>query len=169
MALKKTSEVISIGARIVESAANTYTEERVDLQLNPLDNEVFIVVGVNLDAQAPDALAGINTAVSMTMTATSAATPPGLNSSSCLAKSERTIRAAGFVDGGVGFDQSSFETPPSSDLPYLGIIATNDFFLQILGANNAGAKIGVAKIYGYRAKADAATYAALVQSEVLSS
>lgn len=169
MALKKTSEIITIGARVVESAANTFTEQQVDLQLNPLDNEVFILVGVNLDAQAPDALAGVNTAVSMTITSTSQTALPGLNSSSCFAKSERTIRAAGFVDGGVGFDQSSFETPPSSELPYLGIIATNDFFLQILGANNGGAKIGVAKVYGYRAKADAATYSALVQSEVLSS
>jgi hypothetical protein len=60
------------------------------------------------------------------------------------------------------------ETPPSA-LDYIGIISTNDFFLQIQGGGNGTPKIGNAKVYGYRAKADAATYAALVQSEVLSS
>ncbi len=54
-------------------------------------------------------------------------------------------------------------------LDYIGIISTNDFFLQIQGGGNLTPKIGNVKVYGYRAKADAATYAALVQSEVLSS
>ena len=54
-------------------------------------------------------------------------------------------------------------------LDYIGIIATNDFFLQIQGVNNAAPLGGSVKMYGYRARADAAVYAALVQSEVLSS
>ena len=51
----------------------------------------------------------------------------------------------------------------------MGIIATNDFFIQVEGTNNTAAKIASGKVYGYRARADAAVYAALVQSEVLSS
>ena len=43
MALKQTSEIIAIGFSIDETAANTFTQVRVDLQLNPLDNEVFVV------------------------------------------------------------------------------------------------------------------------------
>jgi len=168
MALKKSSSTIIIGARVAESAANTFTQSSVDLQLNPLDNEVFVVTGVNLDVQAPDAITAVNTACTLTMTTTSQTTQPALDSSNLLARGERSIRAAGFADGGVGFEQIGMETPPA-DLDYLGIIATNDFFLQIQGANNLGAKIGTCKVYGYRAKADAATYAALVQSEVLSS
>lgn len=168
MALKKSSSTIIIGARVTESAANTFTQASVDLQLNPLDNEVFVVTGLNLDVQAPDALAGVNTASTLTLTTTSQTTQPSLDSSNLLARAERSIRAAGFVDGGVGFQQVGMETPPA-DNEYIGIIATNDFFLQVQGANNGGAKIGTCKVYGYRAKADAATYAALVQSEVLSS
>jgi len=61
----------------------------------------------------------------------------------------------------------SLETPPS-DIEYIGIIATNDFFLQVEGFANTGAKAVTGKIYGYRARADASIYAALVQSEVLS-
>ena len=102
------------------------------------------------------------------MTTTSQVTFPTNNQSNLLASANREIRAAGFVDGGVSFEHSSMETPPAM-LDYIGIIATNDFFIQILGGNNVAPKIGTAKVYGYRAKADAATYAALVQSEVLSS
>ena len=49
MALKKTSEVISVGFDITETAANTFTQERVDLQLSALDQEVFVVLAVDLD------------------------------------------------------------------------------------------------------------------------
>jgi hypothetical protein len=76
------------------------------------------------------------------------------------------IRAAGFVDGGVAFEQSSMETPPSG-LDYIGIIATNDFFIQVQGSANIGAKDMSGRLYGYRAKASSSIYAALVQSELL--
>lgn len=168
MALKKSSSTIVIGARIVESGPNTFTQSSVDLQLNPLDNEVFVVQAINLDAQAPDAIAATNTATAFALTTTSQTAMPSLNSTNCLAKATREIRAAGFVDGGVGFEHQSMETPPAM-LDYIGIIATNDFFLQLEGAANALPKVGSVKVYGYRARADAATYAALVQSEVLSS
>ena len=168
MAMKRSSSTIVIGARVVESAPNTFTQASVDLQLNPLDNEVFVVQAINLDAQAPDGLAGQDTATAFAMTTTSQAGFPTLSSSNCLALASREIRAAGFVDGGVGFEQTSLETPPAM-LDYIGIISTNDFFLQIQGGGNITPKIGNVKVYGYRAKADAATYAALVQSEVLSS
>lgn len=168
MALKKTSETIVIGAQVVESAPNTFTQGQVDLQLNPLDNEVFIVQAVNLDLQPCDAVAGADTSIRGTLTTTSQASMPSLSQSVVLAQSEFVIRAAGFVDGGVGFSQHSMDTPPTG-LDYIGIIATNDFFLQIVGSNNTGPRLMNAKVYGYRAKADAATYAALVQSEVLSS
>jgi hypothetical protein len=61
-----------------------------------------------------------------------------------------------------------FETPVAANLDYIGIIATNDFFVQLTGVGNTVAKKGHGKLYGYRAKASADIYAALVQSEVLS-
>ena len=57
---------------------------------------------------------------------------------------------------------------PHAQLEYIGIIATNDFYLNIEGVQNAQAKGGNARIWGYRAQADAATFAALTQSELLS-
>ena len=68
MTLKRSSSTIVIGARTVEAGPNTFTQSSVDLQLNPLDNEVFVVQAINLDAQAPDAIAATDTAVSFAMT-----------------------------------------------------------------------------------------------------
>ena len=165
--LKQTSSLIVIGARVGESGPNTFTQGRVDLQLNPLDNEVFVVQAIDLDLANPDAIAGADTSVSGALTTTSQSALPGLQNTNTMAVKEMSIRAAGFVDGGVSFESASMESPPTG-MEYIGIIATNDFFLQVQGAANLGGKSIKAKVYGYRARADASIYAALVQSELLS-
>ncbi|GAG78232.1 unnamed protein product, partial [marine sediment metagenome] len=116
---------------------------------------------------APDALAGLNTSVRAALTTTRQTVMPGLQDANCLSRLSQFIRAAGFVDGGIGFSSQALETPPST-LEYIGIIATNDFFVQVQGANNGGVKGVAGKLYGYRATANADIFAALVQSEVLS-
>ena len=166
--LKQTSSIIVIGASVVESAANTFTQERVDLQLNPLDNEVFVVTGIDMDVGTPDAIAATDTKTTMAITTTSQTALPSLAEPACLARKSLNIRAAGFVDGGVSFQEAAGDTPPAT-LDYIGIIATNDFFLQFEGSGNTNSRSGSVKVYGYRARAEASTYAALVQSEVLSS
>jgi len=166
--LKETSSLITIGFDVVESAANTFTQNRIDLQLNPLDNEVFVVQAIDLTLSSPDAIAATDTAFAGSVTTTSQTAVAELDDSNCMAIAVTQIRAAGFVDGGVPFVQSSGESP-STTLDYIAIIATNDFFAQMVGANNAGGGRLSGKLYGYRAKADSAVYAALVQSEVLSS
>lgn len=165
--LKQTSSTVSIGFQVNESAPNTFTQESVDLNLSPLDREVFVVLAINLDPFGPDALAGVDTSVNASLTTTSQTAVQNLSNTNCLANVTQGIKAAGFVDGGVGFTTGAIETPPAT-LDYIGIIATNDFFVQVLGINNAGAKGVSGKLYGYRAVASADIYAALVQSEVLS-
>jgi len=64
--------------------------------------------------------------------------------------------------------QYSSDSGPSTQLAYLGIIATNDFHLNIQGTNNTAVLFANARLYGFRARADASIYAALVQSELLS-
>lgn len=168
MALKRSSEVIAIGFSLDESAANTFTQTAVDLQLNPLDNEVFVVSAIDLDPLAPDNVAGTSTQTFVSLTTTSQTAVANLNKSACLANVVLDIRQdAGSVTG-VPFTRTSLDSPPAA-LDYIGIISTNDFFVQIKGNGNAAAKAVFGKMWGYRAKADAATYAALVQSEVLSS
>lgn len=166
--LKETSSLITIGFSALETAPDTFHQERIDLQLNPLDNEVFVVTAIDMDLSNPNAIAATNTRVEASVTTTSQTSVVNLSASACLAVTDSAIRASGFVDGGVGFQKSSMETPPAA-LDYIGIIATNDFFVQIQGTANGTVKRVAGKMYGYRARADSAVYAALVQSEVLSS
>ena len=165
--LKQTSSVVAIGFGVRETAANTFTQSSVDLNLSPLDNEVFVVLAVNLDPFTPDSIAATNTAVESSLTTTSQTRVANLSNANSLAVAGNYIKAAGLVDGGVGFQSLGAETPPAT-LEYIGIIATNDFFIQVEGTGNLGARGMDGKLYGYRARADSAIYAALVQSEVLS-
>ena len=165
--LKQTSSVVSIGFSVTESAPNTFTQGSVDLNLSPLDQEVFVVLAINLDPNNPDAVAGVDTQSRAGLTTTSQTAMPSLADANCLARVTNAIRAGGFVDGGVGFTSFALETPPAT-LEYIGIIATNDFFVQAQGTGNLAAKGVSGKVYGYRARANADIYAALVQSEVLS-
>ena len=166
MALKKTSEVITISAAIDESAANTFTQSQVDLQLNPLDQEVFVVLAIDLNPAAPECITNTNTEVRGSVSVTSRTTVGSIADSNVLAEGSLAIRSDPVA--AVGFSRMPTEAP-LAQLDYIGIIATNDFFLQVQGTNNSSAKSMNARLWGYRAKADAATYAALTQSEILSS
>ena len=165
--LKQTSSVVAIGFSVDEALPNTFTQASVDLNLSPLDREVFVVLAVNLDPFTPDAIAATDTKVESSLTTTSQTAVQNLSNSNAIAVSGNFIKAAGFADGGVSFASVGAETPPAT-LEYIGIIATNDFFIQVEGRGNLAAKGMDGKIYGYRARADASIYAALVQSEVLS-
>jgi hypothetical protein len=165
--LKAESTVVPVGFSVTESGANTFTQASVDLNLSPLDREVFVVLSINMDPSAPDSVAGTNTAVTASLTTTSQTAVQSLANANCLANSKLEIRQnAGSVDG-VSFARGAGESP-ATNLEYIGIIATNDFFIQIAGQSNVNAKLCNGKLYGYRARATADVYAALVQSEVLS-
>lgn len=165
--LKQSSSVVAVGFSIIETAPNTFTQTQVDLNLSPLDREVFVCLAINMDSDSPDAITGTNTAVRGAFTTTNQTAIPTLQDSNCLSRLTAEIRAAGFADGGVSFQSQALETPPST-LEYIGIIATNDFFVGVKGVGNTLVKGVSGKLYGYRAVADASIYAALVQSEVLS-
>ena len=162
--LKQSSAVVAIGFQIIESAANTFTQGSVDLNSSPLDREVFVVLAANMDPFNPD-LGGGESQVATSLTTTSQTAVTNLGNSNCLANSIVTIKAD--AARAVGLITGALETPPAT-LEYIGIIATNDFFVQVTGAGNAAAKGVSGKLYGYRAVASADIYAALVQSEVLS-
>jgi len=165
--LKQTSSTVPIGFSLVESGANTFTQGSVDLNLSPLDREVFVVTAINIDPSSPDLQSTVSTATNCSLTTTSQTAVASLGNANCLAVAQQRIRVNATNGMAVSFQQQSLETPPST-MDYIGIIATNDFFIQIEGENNALAKTLSGKLYGYRAAATADIYAALVQSEVLS-
>lgn len=165
--LKETSSIISIGAAVEETAAGTFTAQQVDLQLNPLDNEVFIVYGLDIDLEAPELIANTSTLVQGSISTTSRTTIGGIDDSNVLAAARIQTQDVGGTSAVT--NQYSSDSSPATQLEYLGIIATNDFFLNVLGsAGHATPKNMNVRVYGVRAKADASVYAALVQSELLS-
>jgi len=167
MGFKKTSDIIAISFGVDETAPNTFVEEEISLQLDVLNNEIAVVLAVDLDVTSPDAIAGVDTITNASVSTTSLTAVGNLSQTNVLAQAQDRIRAAGFVDGGVGFSRKADSTYPGN-LDYIGLIATNNFFIQLEGGNNASTKGLTGRMWLYRARADATTYAALVQSEVLS-
>ena len=164
--LKPTSGVIVISQGITESAASTFTSQKVDLQLNVLDREVFVVLAADIDVRPPDLTADDSTQSTMSISTVERTSVGGLDKSNVLAVANITTKSV--TDVGAVTNMYMSTESPHAQLDYIGIIATNDFYLNILGARNSSAISGNARLWGYRAQADAATYAALTQSELLS-
>ena len=167
--LTATSSIIAISGGVAESAANTFTQEQFDLQLNPLDNEVFVVTAIDINLTPPDYDGGANSATFGSLSTTSRTVIGTIGQSNVLAEARDSIQVDLVTPSpaAVAFSRMSGETPATA-LPYLAIIATNDFFGQVQGSGNTGAKGFNFRMWGYRAKASASQYAALVQSEMLS-
>ena len=164
--LKPTSSLITISASVTESAADTFTSERVDLQLNALDNEVFVVYAIDIDAVAPDNTTDRKTVTSVSVSTTERTTVGGIDQSNVLAS--KRIEIQNVADTCAVLSEYMSGETPAAALPYVGIIATNDFYLNIEGTDNGTAKAANARLWGVRMRADASVYAALVQSELLS-
>ena len=144
--LKSTSSVIPIGFSVTETGANTFTQAQVDLTLSPLDREVFVVLAVNLDAGPPDLVANQRTATKVRLTTTSQTGIVGLDNANCISALSQFIISD--AANSVSFSSQALETPPST-LDYIGVIATNDFFISIEGTNNTAAHGASGKLYGY--------------------
>ena len=69
--LKETSSTVAIGFSLTETGPNTFTQSSVDLNLSPLDREVFVVLAINMDPFYPESIAGTDTSVAASLTSTS--------------------------------------------------------------------------------------------------
>ncbi len=166
MGFKKTSDLIAISFGVVTSAADTFTEEEVALQLDVLNNEIFVVVAADIDLAKPNMVSGADSSVSGAITSTSQTALPTLSNTNTIATAELAIRSDA-PGSQVAFQRAATESY-TGDLDYVALIATNNFYVQVDAAGNGSNKSCRGRVYGYRARADASTYAALVQSEVLS-
>jgi len=172
--LTPTSSQIVISFGLNEDAADTFTTERIDLQLNALDNEVFVVTGVKMDVTVPTFLGGSG-AIRYGMFATlskqniAQSISRDLDNPSVFASANHQLYVVGDGSGFLGVASVSENNSDGPAIPdYIDIIATPDFFVNINGLAQSDPGGVAGKLYGYRAKADASTYAALVQSELLS-
>ena len=170
MALKKTSALMNIGGEVIESDVNTFTEQEVNLPLSTIDREVFVVTDVVSYITPPDLNAGSLSAVTGYVSKSSLAARGrnGVDPSESYFIASKQI----FIyDDGAGTAVLS-ENMPNDQLSsgttrdHLGIIATPQFYLSIRGSECTTAKQYSVRLTGYRAKADADTYAALVTEEL---
>ena len=177
MSLKKDSNIVTIRGGVTESAHGTFTEQRTDLQLDSLNNEVFVVTSLSLDVLPPvlDQTGGGGATATRTQISTTEV--GGISQASPKVFGWRDLRAETVINAAqgwsmaatwdVGPEPASLEAAGGQD--WLAIIATNDFFVSVLSEGvPASPTRCIFTVQGYRAKADAATYAALVQSELLS-
>ena len=166
--IKVTSSIITISGRTDETVIGTMAEEEVPLSLDLLERQVLLVYAVDINPQMPDAVAAANTDVRASLSSTSRTTVGQISDNNVIAAANKSIRAAGFVDGGVAFQDISPESPVADGLDYIGIVSTNDFFVQVQGANNLGLKGCHWRMWCARASVSADIYAALVTGEQLS-
>lgn len=165
MGFKRTSDLIAISFGLTESAIDTFTQEEIALQLDVLNNEIFVVLAVDLNVEQPDYPLTPGNQPAKTTGAISSTRQTGmvrLDTTNCIATAEDMI-----FDNGGTFSTGAGETYPAG-LDYLSLISTNNFFIMVQGDRNTSTKDMQGRVWGYRARADASTYAALVQSEVLS-
>jgi len=167
MSYKETSELIAVSFGANQPAPNVFVQEEIALQLDVLNNEIAVIFAIDLDVTPPDAQAGLDSFTAASFSTTSLTALGNLSQTNTLAVARDDIRASGFVDGGVAFSRKADSTP-TGDLPNIGLIATNNFFVQLQGSNNIVTKGLTGRVWLKRARADSSTYAALVQSEVLS-
>lgn len=167
--MKATSSPIQISAKVSETVPSTLAIDEIDLTLNVLDNEVFVITQLNIDVEAPDSVTGLSTLVTATLSTTRRTSVGDISDSNVVGQARREIicNAGMTADGGIPFDREDPLFAAISE-DYLGIVATNQMFLNVLGTNNGNVKSATCRVYGYRASVDSSVYAALVQSELLS-
>ena len=185
MALKSTSSPIAISTSITHTIpvdAEANSSKTIDLQLNPLDNEVFVVTAVKIDfaslpqidaSQARMGSSFLQCSILKNTPASGAV--QSISSNNCVASSRTNLFIA--FDGTLpakpdvytAVENNAMDTPPANT-DYLDIIATDNFVIQFANGEGLASQstTGLVRVYGYRARADSATYAALVQSEMLS-
>ena len=167
--LKQTSGVVIISGTVVETAPDTFTQDQIDLQLDVLNREVFVLLAVDLNMSLPDAdVANNETATRSSLSVTSRTSVGTIANTNVFAAGR--VAALNDVAAAVpvGMLQDSTAETPHANLDYIGLIATNDFFAQIKGEGNTRAKRCDYRVWGYRAQASADVFAALTQSELLS-
>jgi len=179
--LTRNSSPIQISGKATQTAINAFASTEIDLTLNALDQEVFVVTQVNIDLDAPDLVdsnPGGVSATFCTVSSTDRGSVGDISNSNVIAQAKKEIESLVIVKPGpppvfevaaaVAFDREDPLFAAQTE-DYIGIIATSNCFLNIFSNNCQGTKGAAVRIYGYRAKMDAAGYAALVQSQVLSS
>jgi len=175
--VKATSSPLQVS--VAFNITNNFQSLERDLSLNTLDREVFVVQAIDFELDTDFAkfqctAFGLPSGIDMSVSSTSRTSVGTIGDTNVMgtanyvmsSTTDKGALAVQYHDTYV--EQMSGNTPPA-DLDYIGIIATSNFHINCKKEQNLIAdQRGSVRIFGYRAQVDANTYAALVQSEVLS-
>lgn len=167
--LKKTSQMLNLGAKITFADGDTNVFSRIQLPLNSLDREVFVVTDISIDSDPliiPQ-LAGQNVSLNFSVNKNST-TVQTINNPDCIGHFRKQVTTTPVSDT-VQVSAYPSEASTGTDMDYLCIIATSDYILvgayASTGAGDPDRSCYV-RITGYRAVADAAVYSALIAEEL---
>jgi hypothetical protein len=167
MAIKQITSLVNIGGVVTESAANTYTEATIGINLSPVDRQVFVITDVAFTSGEPESIPATRTALTFQVTKTTQTGIIGAANPDLIASSQKFLfgGAAEFSWGETDFGTNGSNSTGSKN-DYLMILATEDAFIGCVGLNNVQPHGAECRVTGYFATADASTYQALVLSEL---
>lgn len=175
MALKKTSALMNLGGRVELVDGAGFTEAEVNLPLDALNREVFVVTDIQLDYNPGllfDAALGGTEEIAGQVSMNTQTGMIGINDPDCVGRfGARTIQggAANLGTGTSLYHANPDETSSGTQADYLSIVATPDFFVGgVLATTTGGAPnrtINI-RLTGYRAVADTGTYSALIAQQI---
>ena len=90
-AFSNISQPIIISGRVEEATAGTMVQEQVNLQLDVLNQEVFLVYAVDMNPSAPDNIDDTTTTVDMSLSTTSRTTIGFLSDTNVIATADKAI------------------------------------------------------------------------------
>lgn len=167
MGLKKTSEILNIGGSGTQSGVDVFTTIEQTLPLSSLDREVFVVTDAWIELPNMAPVAGVSVSVDVSITKTDVGALGTINDPALIAR--KNCNLLGQVAGTLGVWEDRFPGDASTTgtpRDYLSVIATPNFFVNVNTNQTGNANTAAVRLQGYRAKATADLYAALVTEEI---
>ena len=166
MAIKQITSLVNIGGTVTESAANTFTEAVIGINLSPVDRQVFVITDVSFTSSEPQQVPATSTFVKYQVTKVSQTSMLGASSPDLISASSKFLFAGAGEFSWAETDFGGTQASTGGRNDYLMILATEDAFISVLGDNNTAARSAQVRVTGYFATADSSTYQALVLSEL---
>jgi hypothetical protein len=163
-----TSDPFFINANVTETGPDTYTQVQISAPLDSLNQEGLLIHAVYFSGDEPGRVAGASSSVFYQVTSTSKTGRVGVNDANLIAGQQKVISG-----GAAEFSGPHLIDLVGSNAPYeatdnLMVVATDDLFLAVQGANQTAPRSAACRIVASRIKLTASAYAALVTNELSS-
>tara|TARA_Y100000004_G_C8658417_1_gene304140 strand:- start:30 stop:542 length:513 start_codon:yes stop_codon:yes gene_type:complete len=167
-AYKVTSDPFYINGNTTETGANTFTQLQISAPLDSLNREGLLIHAVYFSGDEPGRVVNANSSVKYQLTATSKTGMVGVNDANLIAGQQKIISGGAAEFSGPHLIDLVGSNDPYEVTDQLAIVATDDVFLAVEGANQTAARAVAVRIVASRIQLTADAYAALVTNELSS-